>query len=138
MAIDYMTDIVDGFFATEVGNDPNYESPGNFNLPASFASPSDGQKRLLTYIEVLRSYLAEVETVHEAKTLAYILQRLMAKAKAGAKYDMNVSDLAQRDALEYLAHKFGGASTAATEFFFTESGSIIITESGDFLIFDHQ
>jgi len=130
-----MSDIVGGFFSSNVGNDSAYESPGDFNLPASFGSPSDGQERILTFIEVLRSYYEAIETVHEAKTLMYILGRIQSNIKSGVSFNHNVSSFAQHDALEYLARKFKSETIANIEKFLSETGQILVTEGGDYLVF---
>lgn len=135
MSIDYMTDIVNSLFDTSVGNQAAYQSPGDFGLPASFNSPNDAQKRLLTFIEIVHNYFDIIESVHEAKLLGQIIAKMMMKVKAGTVLNDN-SALAQADALEYIAHRLQGFAVPEEYFLETLDGNVIITEDNKILILE--
>jgi hypothetical protein len=98
MAIDYMNDIVNTLFASEVDNDTAYEAGGDFGLPDSFGDPSDGQKRILTLVEIIRAYFDSIHTTEEAKLLFVIMGRMLARRR----YFTDAA-LLQYDCMHYLA-----------------------------------
>jgi hypothetical protein len=60
-------------------------------------------QRLLTFIEIMRSYLAEVTSVYEAKLLQSIMRRMVAEIHFGYTYNAATSSLnAKTAALHYL------------------------------------
>jgi hypothetical protein len=61
-------------------------------------------ERLLTVVEVIRSYLAEMDNVHELKLLQTIMARIMAEMSFGTTYNTTkIAANAQAAALKYLA-----------------------------------
>jgi len=81
MAIDYTADIV-SLYAGDVATEPAYESPGTFDLPTGFGG-TNPEKRLLTFIEVMRAYMADISSNHEAKILHDVMGRMMAEMHFG-------------------------------------------------------
>lgn len=77
MSINYTEDIVNQLFADNVGVDAS--------LPSNWANPSPAQQRLLTFIEIMRGYLADIQTVHEAKVVRLVASRMPAAMKIGSR-----------------------------------------------------
>ncbi len=103
MAIDFTSDILP-FFTDKVVTDPAYQVPGTFSLPANFGN-TPAEQRLLTFIELYRSYLSQVDNNHEAKLLQVVMARMMAAMKFGST-PWNTTTMpadAQKAALRYIA-----------------------------------
>lgn len=81
MAINYTSDIV-ALYAGDVATEAAYQSPGTYNLPTGFGG-SNPEKRLLTFIEVMRAYMAVIGSNHEAKVLHDVMGRMMAEMHFG-------------------------------------------------------
>lgn len=64
------------------------------------------EQRLLTFIEISRSYLDEIDNNHEAKLLQEVLGRMTAAMRFGTpSWDQTtMSNNAQRDAIRFIAH----------------------------------
>lgn len=63
-----------------------------------------GEQRLLTFIEIMRSYLDEIESVHEAKMLQEIMGRTMSSMKfGGVDWNIRNGDSAQIRSLNFIA-----------------------------------
>lgn len=129
MAIDYMNDIVSNLFASEVGNDTAYEAPGDFGLPDSFGDPTDGQKRILTLVEIIRAYFDAVQTTEEAKLLFVIMGRMLARRRY-----FSDATLLQYDCLHYLSRSGGVNSKFNWTVITDERGDRLLTEDGRPLI----
>ena len=63
-----------------------------------------GQQRILTFVEMMRSYLEQIESTHEAKLLQEVMGRMMATMKLGHSWNANnVSVNAQSDSMHFIS-----------------------------------
>lgn len=81
---------------------------GTFTLNATWTGLA--QQRVLTFIEIMRSYLNEIDNAHEAKLLQEVMARMMATMHFGAGVGgagwagTTVSTNARTAALRFIAH----------------------------------
>jgi hypothetical protein len=104
MAINYTTQI-QSLYAGSVAVEAAYQSPGTYGLPSGFGG-TNAEKRILTFIEVVRAYMAVIQTNHEAKLLQDVMGRIMASMHLGTT-TWNTTTMpvnAQAAALRFLAH----------------------------------
>jgi hypothetical protein len=117
MAMVYATDILTAFYASNVANDANYEfaGSGNFGIPTPSSGNATDMHKLLTFIEVLRSLIAETTSTDQLKDIHEVLRKMMACMKFGGSSGYTAANFAtnaQAAALHYIAKNptHGGAS----------------------------
>lgn len=109
MSINYSDDLITPLFASNIASDLNYQS--------LFASPTAGQQRILMFIEIVRSYLAVIDDVAEAKTFQRVLTKAMMSLKFGSSAFDGADDSVemQARALHYLTNHPGVAVSLSTD-----------------------
>jgi len=106
MAINWTSDI-QALYAGQVASDAAYQAPGTYGIPANYIN-STNEQELLTLIEVLRAYFANITSAREAKLAGELLLRMVrALQLGGGTYSAaNNATRAQTAAMRfYAAHQ---------------------------------
>src|SRR6185437_11237765 len=81
MSLAFDTDVLP-LYSTNVSNDANYQAPGNFGIPANYINGTN-ETRLLTVLEIVRSYMAVISDHNEAKVFRECISHMLAELPTG-------------------------------------------------------
>jgi hypothetical protein len=96
MAITYSSQI-QNLYAGSVATETAYQAPGDYGFTSAQIS-STAERRILTLIEVIRSYFASVSVAEEAAVARDVLFRMMARCNTGGTFSASTIATAMQKA----------------------------------------